>query len=74
MRGGAGPALRYLGDVSCPCEAEGDGPDGLWHEAHGDLVATVPDRLDRLAHVAVVVGHADVLRTGTGSEPERGRK
>lgn len=52
----------YLGDVAGSGEAEGDGPDGLGHEAHGDLVATVPDGLDGLAYVPVAMSHADVLQ------------
>lgn len=56
------PFSAHLGDVAGAGEAEGDGADGLGHEAHRDLVAAVPHGLDGLAHVPVVVGHADVLR------------
>lgn len=56
------PLCTNLGDVASASEAEGDWTNGLGHEAHRDLIAAVPHSLDGLAHVAVVVGHADVLR------------
>lgn len=68
----------HLGDVAGAGEAEGDRADGLGHEAHRDLVAAVPHGLDGLAHVPVVVGHADVLRArqggGGGDRKWRGEK
>lgn len=56
------PFSTNLGDIAGAGEAEGDRTNGLGHEAHRDLVAAVPHGLDGLAHVAVVVGHANVLR------------
>lgn len=58
-----GEASWYLGDISGPREAEGDGSNGSGHEPHGNLVATVPDSLDGLADIPVVVSHANVLGT-----------
>lgn len=54
-------SAKYLGDVAGSGEAEGDGTDGLGHEAHGDLIAAIPHGLDGLRDVAVVVRHAYVL-------------
>lgn len=53
----------YLGDVSCSREAEGEGTNGSWHKSQGDLITTVPDGLDGLADIPVVMSHAYVLQT-----------
>lgn len=54
-------ALAYLGNIACASEHKRHWADGLGHEAHGDLVPTIPHCLNGLADVSVVVGHADVL-------------
>lgn len=52
---------QYLGDVAGTGETKRHGSDRFGHEAHGDLIPTIPHCLDGLADVPVVVSHADVL-------------
>lgn len=60
--------LLYLGDVAGTGETERHRADRLGHEPHGDLIPTIPHRLDGLADVPVVMSHADVLRTAETPE------
>lgn len=51
----------HLGDVASASETKRHRADRFGHEAHGDLVPTIPHCLDGLADIPVVMGHADVL-------------
>lgn len=53
--------LLYLGDVAGTGETKRHRADRFGHEPHGDLVPTIPHGLNGLAHVPVVMSHADVL-------------
>lgn len=53
----------YLGDVAGTGETKRHRSDRFGHEAHGDLIPTIPHCLDGLADVPVVMSHADVLWT-----------
>lgn len=51
----------YLGDVSCSSEAKCEGSNGFGHKPHWNFIPTIPDCLDGLAHIPIVMSHTDVL-------------